>query len=295
MKFTIDLVTRNIRCKELTVKQYKEILKATWPETPSVNPALDTLFDIFADLSNVDFSHFYNFNLIEIFIYLIELKIQTSGNICMLSVSDADGKSANLSLNLRTVQETIKNTYNSILNQTTKTDQIEIKLAFPTIQRLLDSKEDTDDYLLYVAGATILSNNVSIVFSSTNEVETFIDSLPLSLVKQIQIAHQNFHIKINEINFLSSFSVLGEQRLPFVLTFEYFIWFVKLLFAEPLDVLYDNMYYLSNLGRIDLGYLESCTPGEYTYFVKKLEQSLNAEQSSSDSNYDDTVLPEDYE
>ena len=72
-------------------------------------------------------------------------------------------------------------------------------------------------------------------------------------------------------------------------------WFVKLLFAEPLDVLYDNMYYLSNIGRMDLGYLESCTPGEYTYFVKKLEQSLNTEQTSPDSSFDDTVLPEDYE
>ena len=295
MRFNIDLVTQKIRCKELTVKQYKEILKATWPETPLVNPALDTLFEIFAELSNVEFSYFYDLNLIEAFLYIIELKMQTSGNICMLSVSDKDGKSANLSLNLRTVQETIKNTYKSILDECVKTDQLEIKLAFPTIQRLLDSNEDTDNYLLYVTKATILSNNVSIVFSSTNEAEAFINFLPLSLVKQIQTTYGEIHTKINAINFLSFFSVLGEQQLPFILTFEYFIWFVKLLFAEPLDVLYDNMYYLCNIGHIDLGYLESCTPGEYTYFVKKLEQTLNAQQSNSDSNFDDTVLPEDYE
>ncbi len=67
------------------------------------------------------------------------------------------------------------------------------------------------------------------------------------------------------------------------------MWFVKLFFSEPLNTLYDNIFYLSYKANMNSEYIESCTPGEYIYFIKKLEQILHeqSQQQNQESSQND--------
>ena len=55
------------------------------------------------------------------------------------------------------------------------------------------------------------------------------------------------------------------------------------MFNEPLDVFYDNVFYLSYLGHLTVSDIHNMSPGEYTYFVRRLEQTNGNQNSNSDS------------
>ena len=85
-------------------------------------------------------------------------------------------------------------------------------------------------------------------------------------------------IQCNKTNFLEKYQT--KQRLTFVPSIDEVIWYTKLVFSEPLNVLYDNMFYLSHYGHIDIKSLETLSPGEYIYMTKTLEKTLSQKNSS---------------
>jgi hypothetical protein len=55
------------------------------------------------------------------------------------------------------------------------------------------------------------------------------------------------------------------------------------------------LFYLSHLGHLDLNYVESLTPGEYTYMVKKLEFALGQKSSATPSDEAQQDTDEDFD
>ena len=90
---------------------------------------------------------------------------------------------------------------------------------------------------------------------------------------------------------------IKNRTLKFTPTFKTLMWYTKLFFSEPLNTLYDNLFYLSYRAHIDPSYIEQCNIGEYMYFIKKLEQVLHEQQQANDGNTGESYEPtrDDYE
>jgi hypothetical protein len=280
MKFNADVFTSNFSFKEITNKQYKELLKVTWPQSPSPKSVLPVLFEIFSELTSKPPSFFYELSVFEVFLFLLELRNMTFGPVCDLSVSiDENNKKANLSLNLRLVQQTIKEFLKNNFKENIKLDNVNLTFQIPSIQRL--NEPTKEECFLFLKEAEASNKNITI--DTNAEAETLFYNLPPKFTKEIVKCYENFVEAIDKIDFLSTYSGIQNQHLPFYLTLDCLVWYTKLLFSEPLDTFYDNVFYLAHLAHIDPSYLETCTPGEYIYFVKKLEQTLAAKQAAQSS------------
>lgn len=70
-----------------------------------------------------------------------------------------------------------------------------------------------------------------------------------------------------------------ELYLPFRLSLSSCIWFIKLIFGEPLEDLFSNIFYLSHHSNMSSSYLETCSVGEYKYFVNLLKKTLSPSEN----------------
>jgi hypothetical protein len=63
-------------------------------------------------------------------------------------------------------------------------------------------------------------------------------------------------------------------NLSLSLNYSFFTYFIDLLYGDNLLTLHENMFKLSQLGKIDLNYINNCTPGEVSIYVKLLNTSI---------------------
>jgi hypothetical protein len=289
MKFDIDLTEETLTTKELTVKQYKEMLKAIWPETPPPKMAMRALGEMFSELTDKSISYFYNLNVLDVFLFLLFLRVQALGGECKLTIEDT--KSTTVSLNLIKAQQSVREVLdNTELFDTICSEGVEVKLGLPKIKNLLEKKVlDEDNHLLFLKEMSIPAKNQSIEISDTSLANNIFNTLSPKISQQIIERANKIKEEINNINFFDGYSLT--QTLPLFLAIDCILWYAKLFFSEPLNVLYDNLFYLAHLGNINLEYIERCTPGEYTYLVSKLEFTLKSKQQSSDSSSESS--PED--
>ena len=92
----------------MTVAHYKEILKTVYGE-PSFNMFLDTMSDVISDLTAINKKEIMEFNIVDIFLILLELRIFSLGNTCKVVVNAEENKKLNVELSLAGIKEDIKN------------------------------------------------------------------------------------------------------------------------------------------------------------------------------------------
>ena len=299
MKFEINIGdNHSLVCKELAVSQYKQMLKTLWPETPAPKPTLNNLFDIFSELTDRPASFFYNLNLIQIFLIILDIRIMSFGSVCKLILGEDEeiSKNTTISLNLILVRQELFRFLENHSKQITVDGIIQAELRIPSINRLLN--DSAKEHFLFLNKATYVPQNKSIEINDNALSENIFNSFPAKLsgffIKNVKETVNELH----SINFLANYSSLEKHKLSFFLTADCLIWYTKLLFSEPLDVFYDNLFYLAHLGNLSLEYIEKCSPGEYTYMVNKLENTLKSKQQNQDeqsaTEFDEEFSPEDF-
>ena len=99
MKFVSNLSKETLICSELQVKDYKELLKASYGEDINKLIFVETLCEIFAKTTNKPTEYFKKLNIIDLFCLLLDVRINSQGDICKVVIT-RDEKKMNLELRL---------------------------------------------------------------------------------------------------------------------------------------------------------------------------------------------------
>jgi hypothetical protein len=87
----------------------------------------------------------------------------------------------------------------------------------------------------------------------------------------------------NSINLLSSIkSDKFDKNLPLTLNSQIIAYVIKLVYNTSLESVYEFMFALSKLAYFSCSFLDNCSPGEFYFFTKKLEE-INAKQQQNTS------------
>ena len=291
MKFISDLSSHKLVCSELTVADYKQILKCSFGDEPDPELFSETICDVIGKLTNKSSEFVKSLPMSDVLCILIDLRLKSMGDVVTVSVKSEE-KQMSLDLNLSTIKEDIKQFYKPFCCSKITQKDLEIVLSVPSIE-MLSTKTD-DEYLYFIKSVLLKKSTFEI--SNIEEASALFEKISAKVASQIISHCRQFIESVKELNLLARYEGI-EQKLGFVPTIENLLWFVKLLFNEPLDAFYDNIFYLAKHVNMSAEYIESCTPGEYIYFTKKLEASIAAQnqgnQQQTDYQQNSEGFPED--
>ena len=282
MNFLAQLSKDTLICSELQVKDYKQILKCTFGDTPDKTIFIETVCRIFSKLTDRPLDYIKQLNIIDFFCLLLDIRANSLGN-CSLVLTQNEQK-FNLELDLIKVKQETSSLFEQLAT-TIKHSNLEVSFECPSIERLMQNTKE--DYLSYIKGSCITKKRKKCFATiTTNEqAEMFFDALPPKISLEIIDNFNKFVEKITKMNYLSRYGFY-EQQLIFLPSIDSLLWFAKLLFNEPLSSLYDNLFYLSYSGKMNAEYVEGLSVGEYNYFVGLLRQVLANKNSPGENNQD---------
>lgn len=284
MKLTYKTLEHTFRCSEITVAQYKDLLKSIFGDEIVLEEFLDNFLETFSCISNKPVEFFQNLNWYELFSLLLQLRMYTLGETCQVivtnKVDDKENKRT-IHLNLKQINEELLINLQTYFPQILTKDNIEVMLFPPTIQRDSETMYEKD-WFKYIFSCTVSNKSTKQTLKTTNHTLTqdVVERLPTSLASQIMEYASTSISALSEVNFLEGYDGCENATLSFSPTREKFLWFCKLFFGESLDIFYSNLFYLSKLGSMDLNYIEKCTPGELIVFVNKLQEYIKEQGSN---------------
>jgi hypothetical protein len=288
VKFISKLTNKSVVCSELKVKDYKEILKCTLGDEPDQNIFIETICEVFSSILSKPINQIKQMSIVDALLLILQIRINSQGDTIKIVVTK-DDKQMNLELDLNYVLDRILNFYKKNNNLELTSSKVKICFGIPSLEKYSNSIEE--EYLYFLDEVTIKNKTINV--KTNEEASKLFDALSPKLALQFINLFKDFAVRCKENDYLQKYNV--QQNLTFVPSVESLIWYTKLIFSESLDVFYDNLFYLSHLGHLDLNYVESLTPGEYTYMVKKLEFALGQKSSAAPSDAVEQDTDEDFD
>lgn len=266
-------------CEELQVKDYKELLKCSYGENPNKHIFVEILCTVLANISNKPLTYIKSLNIIDLFCLLIDMRANSLG-VCNVTLKQNE-QTFNLELNLNLIKEETADLFNSL---STIIEHGDVKVVFecPSLERLLEPT--TDEYLSYIKGSFFIKNDKEhfIEINTNSQAELLFDKISPKISLKIIESFNEFVEKITKKNYLAHYG-FNEQQLIFIPSIDSLIWFTKLLFSEDLSSFYENLFYMSYTGKMDLQFLENSAVGEYNYYIGLLRQVIAAKNSSKET------------
>ena len=284
MKFVSELSKDTLICSELQVKDYKELLKCTYGDDTNQLIFIETLSEIFSKVANKPTEHFKKLNVIDLFCLLLDVRINSLGDICKVVITK-DDKKMNLELRLDFIRDDLKNLFN-VLSTTIEQSNVKVEFECPSVERLL--QKANEEYLYFIKGSYIKKDNFAkfVEIATNDHAQMFFEKLSPKVSLQIIEQFESFVKSATGINFLSRYGI-EDQTLNFLPSLSSLIWFTKLIFNESLESFYDNLFYLSHHGHMNAEYIENSAVGEYNYFVTCLKNVLSPKESSPEQTEED--------
>jgi len=272
----IDLLHRSVFIKELKVKHFKILLKVLIGDEPDIDNVYTNLTNVLTDTTSLTVTEIDNLSIIDYLLLIINLRCISIGSTIQLEITDT--KNTKLSLNLYRIIETLKGAANIDLNQ--NFDKLKLEFQFISAKDYLMPKFYKNELLAlkpYIKTFNI-KNNESIDISSLDDIVylQLLESLPVHysapIFKKITSIVQN----LNNLNLLE---YLANKNMSLYFSRYTFGFFLQILFSKNLQPLYENIFALAKFANISPEYIEECTPGEYTLFVKLLERILKEQNA----------------
>jgi hypothetical protein len=268
--------------RELTVKEYKEILKVTYGDSPSLSLYLTNICDTLKDLFSKNYEYFFSeISIFEIFLLLLQLRINSLGTKTSISITNKEQKKHIIDLNLNTIFEDLNNLLLLYTNQQfTLNDNIEVEISLPSIYKL--RSQINDPYFLFVKQIKITTNNNFYVLKDWLHIQSLINNFSAKQTLHLNEYLNNLVKEVNSLNLLEAYNVDTDANMIFGLSLDSLLWFTKLIFNEDLDIFYSNLFYLGYTGHMNAEFIEACTPGEYLYFVRKLQETISKQNKGGE-------------
>ena len=290
MKFPIELVDRTIMCSEMTVKQYKEFLKSIYGDEPDYDSFALMFASMLSELTDLSKDEILDLSIIDIFLIVLEIRMYALGNRCSVSIQLEDESKANLDLSLALIVDDLKAVEFKRFQTSIEQKNITVHLSPPSFRRFKEEAPEGEEHLMFIDSVEIHSINDSRKITTHETAKMVSDNLSPKHNVMISKRFVEYLTAMSEVDLLVHYKIKN-RTLKFTPTFKTLMWYIKLFFSEPLNTLYDNLFYLSYRAHIDPSYIEQCTPGEYIYFIKKLEQVLHDQRQANDGDTGNTNLP----
>ncbi len=121
--------------------------------------------------------------------------------------------------------------------------------------------------------------------------EKIVLHLPAKIISILNQKIQTIFDNVYNYNLLQSLKTeVFSETLPFIPNIDVLSYFAKLLFYNNFENVYENIFVLSKAANISAEFLDSCTPGEVMFFIKKLEE-YNQQQEKQNNNSSDELPP----
>lgn len=266
MKFLSKLSSDTIVYKELTVKDYREILKCSLGENPDHALFVENLCSVLSNLTDRPPSYFENLNIIDLFCLLVDIRSNSLGS-CKVVLTEGE-KKINLELNLDLLKEDMSLLF-PLISQNILHNHINVTFECPSLKRLIQG-DNANEYISFIKECKIFDQNV-LSISSNKQALMLFEQLSPQLSLQIIEYYNSFVSKLLQINFLSPYNIT-KQQITFLPNMEFLLWFIKIIFNENLHSFYENMFYLSYTGKMNIEYIETLAVGEYNFFLGLLRQ-----------------------
>ena len=293
MKFPIRLSDRTLVCSELTLKEYKDILKVTYGDEPDKEVFLETVTSILSSLTSTPQEFFKELSAVELLILLITIRVQSMGEVTTVTIK-RDNTTASLDLRLDWIKEDLEEIGNTFHNFAVPENNYTLFLSPPSLSRLAEPLAE-DEFLYFIKEVTFNETQKAPI-DTNGKARALFRQLPARTSTKIFSYFHDFVHTIKNTNFLARYGI-EDQTLTFVPSVESVMWFMKLMYNESLESFFDNVFYLSHHSHLNSAYLETCSPGEYMYLSRKLQEVLtqgkNTQPGDDFSGSVEDHLPED--
>ena len=198
-------------------------------------------------------------------------------------------------LNLFKVIDTLKSYIHNINYNFYTTQNLKVKLGLPSIKDIFEF-ESPNNFLLpvfFIKQIYIDNNLISFEDFSIQDREQIVQSLPTKIIIQLNQFTQKIIEQLNQSNLLDSVCSKNFTKvLPVTLNTEIICFIIKLIFNTNLENIYEMLFILSKGVNMSGEFLDSCTPGEFYLFFKKLEELNAKQQNKTENNFYPDELPE---
>lgn len=279
MKLSYTTFNDTFLAKELLFSDYKNFLKSFYGEDVNLTEFLFHFLELFSKISDKSIEYFQELTMPEIFLLLVQLRIYTLGSSCGISVKvqkEEKEEKVSVTLNLERIKQDLLDFVALNYPCSVSDDTIELELSFPSLSRLTMN----DDVESYITNCKV--ENKALTKITNEQAFLLFSKLSAKTSALIFSKKETLVNSLKRLNFLAPYEGISEYYLNFDLTLQSFLWYCKLFFNETLESLFENLFYLSYIGKFNLDYIEnSCTPGEYIYFIKKLNATINDKRENS--------------
>jgi hypothetical protein len=268
-KFTtkINLIDEDVFVSEFKVKHFKTLLKTLLGDTPDTENIFANLVVILSEITSLSVSELKSLSILNFLLLLLYIRCLSIGSTIQLEIKDK--KNTKVTLDLTRVIDTLNQTLPFDLEQTY--DNFKIKYKFLSVNNFLFDDVTDSSYLKNNISFITIKNNQKIQVSdlSNNDFLLLLNHLPAKYSTEI---YKNIVTLNNFITNINLFEHLKFDNLYLYLNRDTFSFFMQILFSNNLMPLYENIFALCKFANLPPEYVENCTPGEYTIFVKLLEQ-----------------------
>jgi hypothetical protein len=300
---TAKLTSTSFKYQELSFKDYRTLVKCLLGEQINTDLLFTNLNEILLNCIVENNKQILNkLNYIDYIIFLLLLRCVSIGNEITLNLKNEKYKNFTFSIDLINNINFIQSIdWDELLAPTTFTSQsITVKYQLPTISNILLFTNQTEDFIYNSFIKEIQINKIIINFFdlSQNDQNNILQQLPAKHFGKIIKNIQNILKKLTELNFFTTVydKEVFDVQLPLVPNIESISFIIKLIFNTDLETLYTNLFALINSSHFTGEYLDSCTPGEFYVYCKKLEhllkeQNKNTSSSTLINSYGDNLPP----
>lgn len=289
--YKATLTDREIFYKELKVYQHKKLLKCFIGDKIQPDILIKNLNDIVLENTDLSEQQIQELNFIDYFLLVLYIRYTSIGDLIFAEINTDKKIKLEISIG-KLINEFYQFNILSLLQPTTF-NSLKINYTLPSISSVikLQSKNAQSNFYIHFIKSVIIDNQIfDVSILSEQEIQTIFDNLPAKITAQIIKQTTNIVKNINNFNILTFLPGL-EEKIYFNLNIENFCTLIKLLFGGDLLSLYENIFTLCKYAHLSAEYIEQCTPGEYLFFVKKLEEIARKQMAENTSPSDTTQSP----
>jgi len=273
---TATLLQSSVNFKELTLNQYRQLLKCFIGDDISPAFIFSNTNSIIKELTDLTQYQIDNLSFLDYCILLFYIRLVSIGDTVFLTVETPENKQLKIDLRTSKVIEQITKSKVIDLLQPEINDHCEIEFRLPSIKEILFLEQEEDLYNIYtffLKTLKISNTIINLEDFSYKDREEIIQKIPIRVMTSLTKRTHSLIETCNEINLLDFLkSKTFDKKLILTLNSQLISFVIKLIYNTSLESVYDFMFALSKFANLSCSFLDECSPGEFFLFSKKLEE-----------------------
>lgn len=292
---TADLLQGSLDFKELDLKQYRQLLKCFLGDDVYPDLIFNNTNNIIKELTPLSYEQIDNLNFLDYCLLLLNIRQVSIGDTVFLYAEDVKQKQLKINLRISKVIEQIADKKIISLLTPETIDLCYIEFRLPSVKEILTLEKEKklySPYTFFLKTIKISNSVINLEHYSYKEREEIVQKIP---VKVMTILTKKTHSIIeycNKINLLHSLnSNTFDKKLYLTLNSQIIAFVIKLIYNTSLEHIYELMFALSKAANFSGSFLDDCSPGEFYFFSKKLEELSNRQQQTSSAILEEGLPP----